>query len=141
MTEFTPIGSLSGGLLIGAAAALLLLANGRVAGISGILGGLLGASREDRVWRALFLLGLPLGALALSPTGIEATGSPHASPLLLIAGGLLVGFGTQLGSGCTSGHGVCGASRGSARSIVATATFITTGAITVAVITLLGGAG
>jgi uncharacterized membrane protein YedE/YeeE len=111
-----------------------------VAGISGILGGLLGASREDRVWRALFLLGLPLGALALSPTGIEATGSPHAPPLLLIAGGLLVGYGTQLGSGCTSGHGVCGMARGARRSIAATAVFMTAGMVTVFLTRhLLGG--
>jgi uncharacterized membrane protein YedE/YeeE len=131
MTEFTPIQSLGGGLLIGAAAALLLLANGRVAGISGIAGGTLGAARGDRLWRALFLIGLPLGAIASSSAGVDATGSPHASPVLLIAGGLLVGYGTQLGSGCTSGHGVCGLARGAKRSIVATATFMATGAVTV----------
>ena len=129
MTEFTPIQSLSGGLLIGAAAALLLLANGRVAGISGIAGGLLGASHDDRIWRGLFLVGLPLGALALSPSGIEATGSPHAPTPLLIVGGLLVGYGTQLGSGCTSGHGICGISRLSIRSIVATMTFVIVGMV------------
>lgn len=140
MTEFTPIESLTGGLLIGVAAALLLLVNGRVAGISGIAGGVLGAVRRDRLWRALFLLGLPLGA-ALVSMGFEGTGVPRAPTPLLVAGGLLVGYGTQLGSGCTSGHGVCGMARGSKRSIVATAIFMVTAALTVFVVRHgLGGA-
>jgi uncharacterized membrane protein YedE/YeeE len=130
VTEFTPLSSLAGGLLIGAAAALLLLSNGRVAGISGIAGGTLGAPRGDRLWRALFLLGLPLGA-ALVSLGLEGPGAPVASPAILVAGGLLVGFGTRLGSGCTSGHGVCGMARGAKRSIAATVTFMASGAATV----------
>jgi uncharacterized membrane protein YedE/YeeE len=145
MTEFTPIQSLVGGLLIGVAAAMLLLVNGRVAGISGIAGGALGADRSDRLWRALFLAGLSLGAalvsLALSSRGIEGSGVPGAPLPLLVAGGLLVGYGTQLGSGCTSGHGVCGMARGSTRSIAATATFMATAAVTVFVVRhLFGGA-
>jgi len=140
MTEFTPIASLLGGLLIGAAAALLLLANGRVAGISGIAGGSVSAVRGDRLWRALFLVGLPLGA-GLVSLGFEGTGVPQAPPVLLVAGGLLVGYGTQLGSGCTSGHGVCGMARGAKRSIAATGTFMVAGAVTVfAVRHLLGSA-
>lgn len=139
MTEFTPIPSLAGGLLIGAAAALLLLVNGRVAGISGIAGGALGAAHSDRLWRALFLAGLPLGT-ALVSIGFEGTGVPAASPPLLVTGGLLVGYGTQLGSGCTSGHGVCGMARGAPRSFAATATFMATAAATVFVVRhLLGG--
>ncbi len=130
MTDFTPFQSLAGGLLIGAAAALLLLANGRVAGISGIAGGALGATAGDRLWRALFLAGLPLGA-ALGSIAFDGIDAPQASPVLLVAGGLLVGYGTQLGSGCTSGHGVCGMARGSGRSIAATATFMATAAVTV----------
>ena len=141
MTEFTPVQSLAGGLLIGAAAALLLLANGRVAGISGIAGGSLGAERGDRLWRFLFLLGLPLGALALSPVGFGGAVTLPASPLLLLAGGLLVGYGTQLGSGCTSGHGVCGIARGSKRSLAATATFMASGALTVFVLRHVVGVG
>ncbi|SET05072.1 YeeE/YedE family protein [Oceanicella actignis] len=126
------INGLVGGALIGAAAALLLLANGRIAGISGILGGLLEPSPRD-VWveRALFVLGLaaaPLVYMTLfGPKSIEIA----RDPALLAAGGLLVGFGSRLGSGCTSGHGVCGAARLSARSIAALCTFMTTAVITV----------
>jgi uncharacterized membrane protein YedE/YeeE len=133
LTEFTPVSSLLGGLLIGAAAALLLLVNGRVAGISGIAGGSFDAGRGDRLWRALFLVGLPLGA-ALVSLGFAGTAVPRASPALLVAGGLLVGYGTQLGSGCTSGHGVCGLARGAKRSIAATGTFMATAAATVFVL-------
>ena len=139
MTEFTPIQSLAGGLLIGVAAALLLLVNGRIAGISGIAGGTLGAARSDRLWRALFLVGLPLGAAVVS-IGIEGTGVPRASPPLLVAGGLLVGYGTQLGSGCTSGHGVCGLGRMSTRSLAATAVFMAATFATVYVVRhVIGG--
>jgi hypothetical protein len=141
-TPFTPFTATLGGLLIGCAAVLLLLVNGRIAGISGILGGALARRCDDRTWRVLFLLGLPLGALAVGALrgGLEIQVS---TPLpALIAAGLLVGFGTRLGGGCTSGHGVCGIGRGSQRSIVATAVFMLTGALTVFVVRhLLGGAG
>ena len=132
MTEFTPVSAAVGGLLIGLAAAVLLLANARVAGVSGILGqALLPRLGEARSWRLAFLLGLPLGAaLVTRVTGpLEAT--IEASTPALVAAGLLVGFGTRLGSGCTSGHGVCGISRGSVRSIVATGTFMAVAALTV----------
>jgi uncharacterized membrane protein YedE/YeeE len=131
-TQFTPGLGLLGGALIGTAAALLLLANGRVAGISGILAGALAPARGDFAWRVAFLLGLPLGASLVT----LAAGDPHGFAItarlpLLVAGGLIVGFGTALGNGCTSGHGVCGISRGSRRSIAATGVFMATGALTV----------
>ena len=131
LTPFTPWTAAAGGLLIGAAATLLLVTNGRVAGISGILGGALARAAEDRIWRVCFLLGLPLGALAMGAArgGLEIQIS--ASPTALVVAGLLVGFGTQLGSGCTSGHAVCGVARGSRRSLVATILFMLTGALTV----------
>ena len=127
--------SLLGGALIGAASALLLVLNGRIAGISGIVGGLVdGHARGDRPWRAWFLAGLVLGGLALAwldPGAITA--SPASLPVLVVAG-LLVGLGTRVGSGCTSGHGICGISRLSARSIVATLTFMGTAMLTVLVV-------
>jgi uncharacterized protein len=130
MSNFTPIASLLGGLLIGLAAAILWLANGRIAGISGILGNLPTARAGDVVWRIAFLAGLivaPLGYAALAGTPIIRL---EASAPILIAGGLLVGFGTRLGGGCTSGHGVCGVARFSPRSIVATCLFMAAGFIT-----------
>ncbi len=124
--------ALAGGALIGLASGALLVFNGRIAGISGIVGGLL-APRGDALWRAAFIAGLLGAGLALGllmpqafPTQLTAS-----SPLLIVAG-LLVGVGTRLGSGCTSGHGVCGISRLSARSIVATLIFMGFGMITVA---------
>jgi uncharacterized membrane protein YedE/YeeE len=130
MTEFTPVQSLLGGLLIGAAAALLWLGNGRTAGVSGIAGGMLAAPPDDRIWRVLFLLGLPLGVVLVS-NGFEGAFAPQTTPPLLVAGGLLVGYGTQLGSGCTSGHGVCGMARGAPRSFAATGVFMAAAATTV----------
>jgi hypothetical protein len=129
---FSPVSGLAGGALIGAASALLLLACGRIAGISGILGGSFAAARGDRGWRAAFLVGLPLGAWLAVQAGVaDPRFAITSSPVLLAAGGLLVGLGTQIGSGCTSGHGVCGISRGSRRSIVATAIFMATAGATV----------
>ncbi len=134
MTAFTPWTATAGGILIGAAAAFLLISNGRVAGISGILGSALAKARGDTLWRVLFLLGLPLGALGAGAArgGLEVQLS--ASPVTLVLAGLLVGFGTQLGNGCTSGHGVCGMARGSKRSIAATLVFMATGMLTVFVV-------
>jgi uncharacterized membrane protein YedE/YeeE len=141
-TEFTPLAGLAGGLLIGLAAAVLLLSNGRIAGVSGILGRSLLPEPGDLGWRVAFLAGLPLGAwgvgvIAPSTTALVIT---HSAPLL-VAAGLLVGVGTQVGSGCTSGHGVCGIGRGSPRSIAATAIFMATAiAVTSVVRHVLGAA-
>jgi len=131
-----------GGALIGLSATLLLWSIGRIAGISGILGAVLRPVCPDRAWRLLFLIGLPLGALVVSAiTGRGPAPRMAASTPVLVLAGLFVGFGTQLGSGCTSGHGVCGLARRSKRSLVATLTFMLTGAITVFVVRhLLGGA-
>lgn len=132
---------LAGGALIGLSATLLLVLNGRVAGISGIAGGLLESSSGDRAWRLMFLGGLVLGGVGFALGAPQVFGTPVASGLAVpIAAGLLVGFGTRLGGGCTSGHGICGISRGAARSIAATLTFMLTGALTVFVVhQLLGG--
>ncbi|HVH05894.1 MAG TPA: YeeE/YedE thiosulfate transporter family protein [Myxococcota bacterium] len=137
----TPLAGATGGALIGLATAGLLLVLGRIAGISGILGGAFAAERGDLAWRLTFLAGLPLGAwLATLATGDLHGFALTAQPALLVTGGLLVGFGTQLGSGCTSGHGVCGLARGSPRSLAATAIFMATGAVTVFVVRhVLGG--
>ena len=130
MTEFTPVSALLGGMLIGCAAAGLLTLHGRIAGISGILGSAL-AGEDERPWRVAFLAGLPLGALATSALQGGAAVQVAGPPALLIAGGLLVGVGTKIGSGCTSGHGVCGLARFSSRSLVATLTFIGVAALVV----------
>lgn len=140
MENFTPWPSLVGGLLIGIAASALLLLNGRIAGISGILGRALAPRSGDTRWRLAFLGGLLAGGVLLSWTmpSVYPDAMPRGTPFL-IAGGLLVGFGTRLGNGCTSGHGVCGNSRLSTRSMLATATFIAFGAATVLAVRVLGG--
>ena len=133
-THFTPWNSLAGGLLIGLATALLLLLSGRIAGISGIVGGLLRPGKGDVAWRVAFVLGLFAAPLVF----VLAMPLPRvvidASTTTLIIAGLLVGVGTRYGSGCTSGHGVSGLSRGSRRSIVATASFMVAGFLTVFVV-------
>jgi uncharacterized membrane protein YedE/YeeE len=144
MSENPGIGmALFGGALIGLAAALLLLWNGRIAGISGIVGGLMRPAAREVAWRVAFLAGLLAGGLALSVVDPAALDVRVPAPLgVLGLAGLLVGYGTRLGSGCTSGHGVCGVGRLSPRSLVATATFILTGALTVYVVHAgAGGAG
>ncbi|KGF82857.1 YeeE/YedE [Massilia sp. JS1662] len=132
--HFTPWASLAGGILIGLATALLLLANGRVAGISGILGGLLRPSRGDIAWRVTFILGLFVAPLVWLTMGAMPPAQIDHSPALLAAGGLLVGVGTRFGSGCTSGHGVCGIARLSPRSLLATVCFLAAGFVTVFVV-------
>jgi uncharacterized membrane protein YedE/YeeE len=127
------IGGLGGGLVLGLAATLALALDGRIAGISGILGGLFTVP-GDRPWRGAFLLGLPAGAGAYL---LLAGGLPQdlsASTPVLVAAGLLVGAGTRLGSGCTSGHGICGLARRSPRSLAATATFMAVAMLTVFVV-------
>lgn len=130
-THFTPWLSLAGGLIIGLAAAMLVLFNGRIAGISGILGGLLSLPRHDMAWRIAFLAGLLFAPIMAALFDVPPVAQISASwPEVLLAG-LLVGAGTRYASGCTSGHGVCGISRGSVRSLVATLTFMAAGFITV----------
>ncbi len=125
--HFTPGMSLLGGLIIGLASALFLLANGRIAGISGILGGLLRPMADHVVWRVAFLLGLVLAPAVLSLFIAPLTPTIEAGPTTLIIAGLLVGIGTRYGGGCTSGHGVCGLSRLSPRSLIATLAFMGSG--------------
>jgi uncharacterized membrane protein YedE/YeeE len=132
--NFTPWASLTGGLLIGLATAVLLLFNGRIAGISGILGGLLRPVKGDIKWRIAFVLGLVLAPLAFSLLAPLPKAQIDADSSALIVAGLLVGLGTRYGSGCTSGHGVCGLSRLSPRSFVATAFFMGAGFITVFIV-------
>jgi len=132
--HFTPWTSLAGGMLIGLAAALLILLNGRVAGISGIVGGLLRAPQPDRSWRLAFLAGLLLAAPLWRLFAALAPAPPIAAPATLVLAGLLVGIGTRYGGGCTSGHGVCGLARRSPRSLVATGVFMATAVVTVTVL-------
>jgi uncharacterized membrane protein YedE/YeeE len=130
--NFTPVSGLIGGLLIGLAALLMLLLNGRISGISGIVGGLVTPKSSDAGWRIAFVAGLLLGAFAyVLATGGAIPVTMQASVPVLVAAGLLVGFGTRLGSGCTSGHGVCGIARLSKRSIVATSVFFGVAMLTV----------
>jgi uncharacterized membrane protein YedE/YeeE len=132
MAEANLLGGLIGGALIGIAASLLLLLNGRIAGIAGILGGVFGnIGGTERFWRVAFVIGLVCGAMIYAlAAGGHAVQLPGSSLTLVIAG-LLVGFGTRLGSGCTSGHGICGLARRSPRSLAATVTFMLFGALTV----------
>ncbi len=131
MAEFDWLPALMGGLLIGSSAAILLAFNGRIAGISGILSGALGWA-PDRSWRWIFLIGMLLGG-AFYEYGLTSQPTPSSvfSPWAMVVGGFLVGFGTRLGNGCTSGHGVCGLGRLSVRSLAAVGTFLSTAMITV----------
>ena len=132
--HFTPWLSLGGGLVLGLATAAFMLLNGRILGISGILGGLLTPKRGDMGWRVAFMLGLlaaPWAVAGLAPEWMQQAPRIDASFGVLAVAGVLVGLGTRLGSGCTSGHGVCGLSRLSLRSLVATLTFMGLGFVTV----------
>jgi len=134
MHNFTPLSGLVGGALIGLASAMLMLLTGRLAGVSGILGGLMVAS-ADRPWRIAFIAGLIAAALIAPWFGAPSPAHPAPSNLVLFAiAGLLVGFGSRMGNGCTSGHGVCGFARASVRSIIATAVFMIVAAATVAIV-------
>lgn len=129
--HFTPWTSLLGGVLIGLAAAAFLLLAGRVAGVSGILGGLLRPRRGDLAWRLAFLGGLAAAPLLYALAAPLPAATVEAGPAVLVAAGLLVGIGTRYGAGCTSGHGICGIARRSPRSYVATAVFVGAGFLTV----------
>ena len=131
-TSFTPGPALAGGIILGIAAALYVLINGRILGISGILGGLIGPKRTDWLWRASFVLGLLTAYLwGKYVFQMNTTAVIDADYLTLIIAGLLVGFGARYGSGCTSGHGICGLSRLSPRSLLATLTFMGCGFLVV----------
>ena len=132
MENFTPFSALVGGGLIGLSAGLLLVTTGRITGISGIVAGMLVPTSDGRLWRGLFVAGLILGCGLVRLISADAVPiTIAASSAELLVAGLLVGFGTRLANGCTSGHGICGVARLSPRSILATLTFITSGAITV----------
>ena len=140
MENFTPLMSLIGGVIIGIAGLILLLFNGRIAGISGIFGGFLQWKPNDTLWRFMFIVGLLCGGLLVmifypKALTIEIT----ASPAVVIIAGLLVGIGSRMGSGCTSGHGVCGIGRLSVRSIIAAMTFMVTGIMAAVVFSRIFG--
>lgn len=135
--HFTPWASLGGGIVLGLASAIFILFNGRILGISGILGGLMAPRKGDIGWRIAFFLGMaaaPAVFAWLAPAGVMSVPRIDAGYALIVAAGLLVGLGTRYGSGCTSGHGVCGLSRLSPRSLVATLAFMGTGFATVFVV-------
>lgn len=135
MNSFTPVVSTLGGVLLGVACSLLFLVNGRILGISGIIGEIPWAAAADRTWRLVFVAGLLTGGVAirLVDRAALAFASEQTVPVAVVSG-VLVGFGTRLGHGCTSGHGLCGIARLSKRSIVATLVFFVTGALTVLVV-------
>ena len=139
--QFTPYTALAGGVLLGLASAAFILLNGRILGISGIVGGLLAPLKGDVGWRVAFLLGMACAPTVfgmLFPAHMRVAPRIDADYLVLVVAGLLVGMGTSYASGCTSGHGVCGLSRLSPRSIVATGTFMATGIATVTLMRLAG---
>lgn len=131
--NFTPVSAAIGGVLIGVAAAILLIFNGRIAGISGILGGILKPAKGDIAWKVAFILGIIISPLLFMWVAYTPEVNIAASTPVLIIAGLLVGFGTRLGSGCTSGHGICGMARFSRRSIVAVLIFMVVAFVTVAI--------
>ena len=140
IVNFTPIESLLGGLIIGLAVAILYLMRGNYTGISGIYYNVISVNKSGFLWRFLFIMGLIIGPVLLSffpytDLGFEM---PNTNPLVVIVGGLLVGYGTPLGAGCTSGHGVCGIGRLSIRSIVGTCVFVGAGVVTVLITRSLG---
>jgi len=142
MHNLTPLSGLLGGALIGLAAAMLMLLTGRIAGISGIFGGVLVQGAKDRDWRLAFIAGLiaaPIIATLLTGAALLSPAMP-ASLIVIVVAGLLVGFGSRMGGGCTSGHGVCGVARLSARSLIATAVFMAAAIATVAIVRhIIGG--
>ena len=131
MTDFTPIESLLGGVLIGLSAVVLMLGQGRISGMTGIVAGLMRPRAPDQLWRYIFLFGAVIAPIVLASAGFVPAFSAPASRTALVIGGLMVGVGVHFGGGCPSGHGVCGLSRFSARSLVAVLVFMLTAGITV----------
>ena len=140
IVNFTPLESLLGGLIIGLAVAILYLMRGNYTGISGIYFNVISANKNGFLWRLLFIIGLIVGPIILSFFSYNDLGfeMPNTNPIIIIVGGLLVGYGTQLGSGCTSGHGVCGIGRLSIRSIIGTCVFVGAGVLTMLLTRSLG---
>jgi len=138
MEHFTPWTSLAGGALLGLSASLLMLFSGKIAGISGIIAGLLTPKKGDTSWRLAFLIGMLLSALVISPLGFSLPEVSNEDLLSVAIAGLLVGFGTRLSNGCTSGHGIIGMGRFSKRSISATMTFMLAAIATVFIRSLFG---
>ena len=140
IVNFTPVESFLGGLIIGLAVAILYLLRGNYAGISGIYIQVISANKNGFLWRLLFVFGLIIGPVILSFFSYKDLGfeMPNTNPIIIILGGLLVGYGTQLGSGCTSGHGICGIGRLSIRSIIGTCVFVGAGILTVLLTRCLG---
>jgi len=139
MTEFTPVSGAIGGLIIGLSATVLLLFKGRVAGLSGIIFGLFSKNLDEMSWRLAFLLGMVLGPLIAQPFGFELPNDLDFSWPVIITAAFLVGFGTNMGGGCTSGHGICGVGRFAPRSIVATILFMLSAMLTVILFRMLLG--
>ena len=139
IADYNPISALIGGALIGLAATLLLVLTGRIAGISGIMAGAIASPGPERDWRTAFLVGLIFGPVVFAFFGGTLPQPVLPAIPVVVAAGLLVGFGTRLGSGCTSGHGVCGLARLSPRSLAATATFVAAAMATVFLVRKLGG--
>jgi len=133
MAPFDPLSAAIGGALIGLAATMLMLVTGRIAGIAGILGDLIDLAGGDRLWRLAFIAGLIAASLAIAASGAPLRTPPMPGWIVIVIAGLLVGFGTRLGNGCTSGHGICGIARLSPRSIAATATFMAVAMLVVAI--------
>lgn len=132
--NFTPVASLLGGIILGLASALMLILFGRIMGISGIVGTALERPKNDILWRLVFIAGLVGSAIVFAPLiDVSRTAPVETNLWLIVLAGLLVGYGTRLGSGCTSGHGICGISRLSVRSLVATGIFMASGITTVAI--------
>ncbi|WP_432468801.1 YeeE/YedE family protein [Agarivorans sp. Z349TD_8] len=131
MSHFTPWSALLGGMLLGLSASLLLLLTGRTAGISGVLGGILGAAKSEWPWRVAFIAAMAVSVLITQPLGVSLPMLPNYSLAWTIIAGLAVGVGTQLANGCTSGHGICGIGRFSTRSILATSIFMFTAVLVV----------
>lgn len=132
--NFTPFASLLGGIILGLASALMLILFGRIMGISGIIGTALERPKNDTLWRLVFIAGLISSAVVFAPfVDIDRTVPIETNIWLIVLAGLLVGYGTRLGSGCTSGHGICGISRLSVRSLVATGVFMVAGIVTVTI--------
>ncbi len=140
MENFTPVSALLGGALIGLSVSLLLIFNGRIAGISGIMNGLFSSPKKEEIWRGLFLLGLVIGVVIFQLLTNDSIQLRQDYPkVLLIIGGFLVGIGTKMGSGCTSGHGICGIANFSIRSIAATITFMLSGMVSVFIVRHIAG--